>query len=115
MLTQEEHNERMKYYQLGYHDDMIAEKVFVTAGAIGHWRKKNNLPCNSKFHKRNREKMELYNKGLSDREIAKILNVSVNTICCWRYRNAFENNKYKGQERRKKVIICSLNKNTKKD
>lgn len=46
--------------------------------------------------------MELYNKGLSDREIAKVLNVSVNTICCWRYRNAIENNKYKGQERRKK-------------
>jgi len=35
-----------KWYDLGYSDQAIAEKINVTVGAVFKWRKRNNIPAN---------------------------------------------------------------------
>lgn len=92
MLTIQENNERLRLYNLGYTDEQIAKELFLHISSIGKWRKKNNLPCNNKFHIRDAVKMELYKQGLNDRQMAKKLNCSISCVNSWRFRRGLPNN-----------------------
>lgn len=47
-LTKEQHEKRMKLYNLGYGDKRIAKICKVTKSAIAQWRYKNGLKSNMK-------------------------------------------------------------------
>lgn len=94
MLTQEEHARRMELYRAGLSDREMAEKLFLSQVTIQYWRKKHNLPRNSRRRGVTQDEadrmMELYRKGLSDKKIARQVGRAACTVGNWRARNGLK-------------------------
>ena len=90
--------ERMKLYEQGLSDVMIAEKQGVCLTTIYYWRQVRNLDPNPTESERvNEIRMRLYEQGLTDSEIAKITNTTYNAVGAWRRRNHLPINERKGE------------------
>lgn len=91
--------ERMKLYEQGLSDVMIAKKQGVRLTTIYKWRETRNLDPNPTESERvNEIRMGLYEQGLTDSEIAKITDTTYNAIRSWRQRNKLPVNKAKENE-----------------
>lgn len=84
MLTEEEHEKRMRLYQQGWNDRQISEALFLDTKTICKWRKKHDLPSN--FNVGREQKIDrhvirrLLEQGLTCKGIAELLGCSVATI-----------------------------------
>jgi DNA-binding transcriptional regulator YiaG len=91
--------ERMKLYEQGLSDVMIAEKQGVCLTTIYYWRQVRNLDPNPTESERvNEIRMRLYEQGLTDSEIAKITNTTYNAVGAWRRRNHLPINERAGDK-----------------
>lgn len=91
--------ERMKLYEQGLSDVMIAEKQGVCLTTIYYWRQVRNLDPNPTESERvNEIRMRLYEQGLTDSEIAKITNTTYNAVGAWRRRNHLPINERTGDK-----------------
>lgn len=91
--------ERMKLYEQGLSDVMIAEKQGVCLTTIYYWRQVRNLDPNPTESERvNEIRMRLYEQGLTDSEIAKITDTTYNAIGAWRRRNHLPINERAGDK-----------------
>lgn len=84
----------MQLYYQGLNDREIAEKLYLTPGAIIRWRQINNLPSNMKINNRRSEerKLILYNAGFTDKEMAHQLKLKVRSIQSWRTKRKLKSN-----------------------
>ncbi len=94
MISFVEHQERLQLYYQGLNDREIAEKLYLTPGAIIRWRQINNLPSNMKINNRRSEerKLILYNAGFTDKEMAHQLKLKVRSIQSWRTKRKLKSN-----------------------
>ncbi|MFW5891612.1 MAG: helix-turn-helix domain-containing protein [bacterium] len=93
-LSEEEENERMRFYDLGFDDKQIAEKLNVSSEAIHEWRKLRGLDSNFKsiidlFDKNIKQ---FYDQGYSDKYIADKIGCSKSTIKLWRKKKSLKPN-----------------------
>lgn len=94
MISFDEHQERLQLYYQGLNDREIAEKLYLTPGAIIRWRQINNLPSNVKINNRRSEerKLILYNAGFTDKEMAYQLKLKVRSVQSWRVKRKLKAN-----------------------
>ena len=94
MISFDEHQERLQLYFQGLNDREIAEKLYLTPGAIIRWRQINNLPSNMKINNRRLEerKLILYNAGFTDKEMAHQLKLKVRSVQSWRVKRKLKAN-----------------------
>ena len=94
MISFDEHQERLQLYYQGLNDREIAEKLYLTPGAIIRWRQINNLPSNAKINNRRSEerKLILYNAGFTDKEMAHQLKLKVRSVQSWRVKRKLKAN-----------------------
>ena len=94
MISFDEHQERLQLYFQGLNDREIAEKLYLTPGAIIRWRQINNLPSNVKINNRRSEerKLILYNAGFTDKEMAQQLKLKVRSVQSWRVKRKLKAN-----------------------
>ena len=94
MISFDEHQERLQLYFQGLNDREIAEKLYLTPGAIIRWRQINNLPSNVKINNRRSEerKLILYNAGFTDKEMAHQLKLKVRSVQSWRVKRKLKAN-----------------------
>lgn len=91
--------ERMKLYEQGLSDVMIAEKQGVCLTTIYYWRQVRNLDPNpTESERMNTIRMGYYRQGMTDRKIAEIMETSYNAVRAWRQRNKLPANKAKENE-----------------
>lgn len=94
VISNEEHARRMDLYRAGLSDREMAEKLFLSRATIHYWRKKHNLPSNSRQRRitqgESDRMMELYRQGLSDKKIARQVGRAACTVGNWRARNGLK-------------------------
>lgn len=94
MLTQDEHARRMELYRAGLSDREMGDRLFLSRATIHYWRKKHNLPSNSRQRRITQAEadrmMELYQQGLSDKKIARQVGRAACTVGNWRARNGLK-------------------------
>ena len=98
-LSKKKHNKRLRLYEQGLKDKDIAKAEGVTASAITHWRRNNNLKQN--YHKKYYKLDELHSKGMTDLEISRKLDVSRKTVKAWRIQKGLKVNKQIFREHKK--------------
>ena len=77
----------MRLYKAGKSDTEIGRELHASVGAVGRWRKTNDLPVQKPRTRRTwdvERAMELYNEGLSDDLIGEQVGTTAQAIHNWR-------------------------------
>lgn len=102
VLSKKEHEKRMKLYDQGLSDHVIAKYCGRAPSTICYWRNKNNLKPNDHrgrnkklSNEEEKKRMDLYNRGLTDKKCGELLDIHPDSFTHWRIQKNLPKNLYK--------------------
>lgn len=103
-LPRRQHEERMRFYRLGWSDSRIGRACGCSRFAVWKWRRDHGLvAANESGGPRHQfrlpdedRRMSLYRRGMTDKAIAEAVCCTPKAISAWRYKRSLEVNKANG-------------------
>jgi len=115
-IPEEEHKERLKYYNQGLSDREIGKKVHLSKTGIAYWRETHGLPANISrdaggahgkggavlTEKEHKARLKLWKAGLDDKEIAEKRDIETQTVRKWRRKFGLDDSQRLTKEQKRK-------------